>query len=117
MTRSRYEGMNADQARTIAYAATPDGHAQLEREREALADMQRRGVLRRTCYLAGCDERAPGDSSFCSREHHAAYVALPEAVQQPRAYQALWHRNDLDYTLSLRVRDPAAAREAGEVAG
>jgi hypothetical protein len=116
MAGSRYQGATTDQAQVIAYAARPDGRAQLEREREALADMQRRGVLRRTCYLAGCDERAPGDSSFCSREHHAAYVALPEAVQQPRAYQALWHRNDLDYTLSLRVRDPAV-RETGQVAG
>jgi hypothetical protein len=32
------------------------------------------------------------------------------------ADQALWHRNDLDSTLSLRVRD-AAVRETGEVAG
>jgi hypothetical protein len=116
MTRSRYEGMNADQARTIAYAAAPDVRTLVERDREALAEMERRGVLRRTCYLAGCDERAPGDSSFCSREHHAAYVALPEAVQHPRRYADLIARNDLDYTLSLRVGD-AAASEMGEVAG
>jgi hypothetical protein len=50
--------MTADQARTIAYAASPDGRAQLERERAALAEMERRGVLRRTCYLAGCGVRA-----------------------------------------------------------
>lgn len=99
-----------------SWAASPNGRAQLEREREALTEMERRGVLHRTCYLAGCDERAPGDSSFCSREHHAAYVALPEAVQHPRRYADLIARNDLDYTLSLRVRDPAV-RETGQVAG
>ena len=81
---------------------------QIARDQLATRDLDARGGLRRSCYLAGCPERSSVWAAFCSPQHRAIWNRLPENVRAIPAYAALSYRNDLDYTLSLVEHDAAA---------
>ena len=81
---------------------------QQARDEAATRELEARGGLRRSCYLAGCPERSSVWAAFCSPQHRAIWNRLPENVRAIPAYAALSYRNDLDYTLSLVEHDAAA---------
>jgi len=97
---------------------TPEmAEQQQARDQAATRELEARGGLRRSCYLAGCPERSSVWSAWCSPQHRAIWSRLPADVLTIRAYTALRHRNDLDYTLSLVEHDPAAVNALAAAGG
>ncbi|MGD9890979.1 MAG: hypothetical protein AB7R89_28310 [Dehalococcoidia bacterium] len=89
-----------------AYAQTPEGRAQIERDR---IDAETRADRRMACILPGCHARIPVISDgFCGPEHTAAWHALPEFCRSARGAQLLARRDDLAFTALLMAREPDA---------